>query len=111
MAGRNMDWSGLPAITVRAAPHRAQAAANAKMRARDDLARALNEAIEPMHCPACGIFQPEMVRLRKWYGKQYDPNKYASDRSTTYANAENTIEFYNQFMETWPYDLLRYSAK
>jgi hypothetical protein len=31
--------------------------------------------------------------------------------STTYANAENTIEFYNQFMETWPYDLLRYSAK
>jgi hypothetical protein len=89
----------------------AQAAANANMRARADLARALNEAIEPIHCPTCGIFQPDMVRLlRKRYGKQYDPNKYASERikgsiwdALRAANAENTVEAYTKFMETWPY--------
>jgi hypothetical protein len=90
------------------------AATNAKMRARADLARELNEAIEPWHCPACGIFQPDMVQLfRKRYGKQFDPNKYASDRigapgssiweALRVANEKNTIEGYTKFMETWPY--------
>jgi hypothetical protein len=97
------------------------AATNAEMRARADLARALNEDIEPWHCPACGIFQPDMVRLLcKQYGKQFDPNKYASQRigspgafagmvksapweALRAADAENTVEAYTKFMETWPY--------
>jgi hypothetical protein len=102
------------------------AAANAKMRARADLARSLNEAIEPRHCPVCGIFQPDMVRLfRKQYGKQFDPNKYASKRiigspgafagspfeALRAADAENTVEAYTKLMETWPYTLFLYHAK
>jgi hypothetical protein len=99
----------------------AAAATNAKMRAGTDLARALNETIEPWHCPACGIFQPDMVRLlRKQYGKQFNPNKYASERigspgafagmvksapweALRAADAENTVEAYTKLMETWPY--------
>src|SRR6266566_4721510 len=61
-----------------------EAAANARKRARDNLSRALNEAIEPIHCVSCGIFQPDMVRiLRERYGKRLDPNKYASERIIT----------------------------
>ena len=89
------------------------------MRARADLARELNEAIEPTHCPVCGIFQPDMVRLlRKQYGKQYDPNKYASERiavpimdALRAANAENTVESFTKFMETWPYVFFRSYAQ
>jgi hypothetical protein len=57
------------------------AAESAKTRARANLNRALDEAIEPVHCPTCGIYQPAMVRvLRERHGKQFDPNRYASAR-------------------------------
>jgi hypothetical protein len=88
----------------------AGAAASAKMRARATLNRALNEAIEPVHCPTCGIFQPDMERvLRERRGKRYEPNKYASERIAVpvadawrAACAANTMESYTKFMEVWP---------
>jgi hypothetical protein len=88
----------------------AGAAASAEMRARANLDRVLNEAIEPVHCPACGIFQPDMVRvLREQHGKRYEPNRYASERIAVpvasawrAACAANTVEFYTRFMEVWP---------
>jgi hypothetical protein len=44
----------------------AGAAAAAEKRARASLNRALDEAVEAVPCPACGIYQPDMVRaLRK----------------------------------------------
>jgi hypothetical protein len=88
----------------------AGAAAKAEIRARANLDRALNEAIEPVHCPACGIFQPHMVRLlRERRGSRYEPNKYASERIAApvadagrAACAANTVESYTKFMEVWP---------
>jgi hypothetical protein len=57
-----------------------------------------------------------MVRvLRDRYGKHLNPNKYASERvisipiedaikqALRVANAENTVESYTKFLETWPY--------
>ncbi|MGO9133903.1 MAG: hypothetical protein ACLP8A_07620 [Methylovirgula sp.] len=87
------------------------AAERAKERARVNLNRTLEEAIEPVPCPACGVvFQPDMVRiLHDRYGKQYEPNKYASERIAVpvvdawlAARAANTIESYTKFMEIWP---------
>jgi hypothetical protein len=88
----------------------AGAAASAKMRAHANLNRALHQAIEPVHCPACGIFQPEMVRvLRERHGKRCEPNRYAYERiAVTVANAwrvacaAHTKESYTKFMEVWP---------
>jgi len=88
----------------------AGAEASAKKRARDNLNRALNEAIEPVHCPACGIYQPDMVRvLQERRGKRYEPNKYASERIAVPARqawlaacAANTVKSYTKFMEVWP---------
>jgi hypothetical protein len=88
----------------------AGAAASAKIRARANLDRALIEAIEPVHCPACGIFQPNMVSvLRERHGKRYEPNKFASERiaipvadAWQAARAANTIESYTKFIEMWP---------
>ena len=88
----------------------AGAAASAETRARDNLRRALNEAIDPVHCPACGIYQPDMLRiLREQYGTLCEPNKYASERIAVpladawrAACATNTKEFYTKFMEVWP---------
>jgi hypothetical protein len=93
-----------------------EAAENARKRARANLRQALDEAIEPIHCVSCGIFQPDMVRvLRDRYGKHLNPNKYASERvisipieeaikqALRVANAENTVESYTKFLETWPY--------
>ena len=88
----------------------AGAAEDAKLRARDNLNRALSEAIEPVHCPTCGIFQPEMVEvLRQQYGKQYEPNKYASERlaipvATAWhlAREADSVEAYTKFLEVWP---------
>jgi hypothetical protein len=88
----------------------AGATASAQRRARANLNRALSEAIEPVHCHACGIFQPEMVEvLRQRYGKRYDPNKYASERvampATTawrLACKANNVDTYAKFMEVWP---------
>src|SRR5258705_2251354 len=36
---------------------------SAERRARANLVRALQEAIEPVHCPNCGMFQPNLVQL------------------------------------------------
>lgn len=88
----------------------AGAAVSAKARARANLARALDEAIEPAHCPTCGIYQPAMVGvLRERHGKQFDPNKYASARVAysaadlwRTARAMNTKEAYANFMVVWP---------
>jgi hypothetical protein len=88
----------------------AGAAASAKMRAHANLNRVLHQAIEPVHCPACGIFQPDMVRvLRERHGKRYEPNKYASERIAVpienawrAACAANTKESYTKFKEVWP---------
>jgi hypothetical protein len=90
----------------------AEAKANARKRAHANLTRALSEAVEPVHCPFCGMFQPDMVRvLREQHGKCYDPNKYASERiavpmmqALLAAGAENTVEAYTKFMEVWPTD-------
>jgi hypothetical protein len=88
----------------------AGAAAIARRRARANLNRALDEAIEPVHCPTCGIYQPAMVgALRERHGIQFDPNKYASERiagrvsaAWDAACAANTIAAYSKFMEVWP---------
>ena len=88
----------------------AGAAESAKTRARHNLMRALDEAVEPMHCPRCGIYQPAMVQvLRERHGKQFDPNKYASARIAypvadlwRTARAMNTKEAYTNFMAVWP---------
>jgi len=88
----------------------AGAEVSAESRARANLIRALDEAIEPVHCPACGIFQPDMVRvLREQRGTRYEPNKYASERIAApvadawrAACAANTVESYTKFMEVWP---------
>jgi hypothetical protein len=87
-----------------------RAAKSAKSLARVNLLRALDEAIEPVHCPRCGIYQPAMVRaLRERHGKQFDPNKYAFARIAypaadlwCTARAMNTKEAYITFMEVWP---------
>jgi hypothetical protein len=61
-----------------------------------------------------------MVRvLREQHGKRFDPNKYATDRIAVSiwdawraTLAENTVESYTKFIETWPYDtFLIWSAK
>lgn|SRR5262249_32988305 len=88
----------------------AGAAASAKRRAHANLNRALREAIEPVHCPACGVYQPDMVRvLRERHGKRCEPNKRASERITVPAATAfeaalktNTLESYTRFMEVWP---------
>jgi hypothetical protein len=58
----------------------------------------------------CGIFQPSMVRvLRERLGRQYEPNKYASERiavpvASAWSDAcsANTIQSYSKFIEVWP---------
>ncbi|MFZ1923967.1 MAG: hypothetical protein WAU57_20305 [Xanthobacteraceae bacterium] len=88
----------------------AGASASADARARANLVHALDEAIEPVHCPTCGIYQPDMVRvLRKRHGKRFDPNKYAAERIKYpvaslwhIARKMNTKEAYNRFIEVWP---------
>lgn len=89
----------------------AGAAAAAEKRARANLNRALDEAVEGVPCPACGIYQPDMVRaLRKSYGKNFEPNRYAADRIAVpmlaawqTARTINSKESYRKFMETWPF--------
>jgi hypothetical protein len=88
----------------------AGAEAIAKIRARANLSRALDEAIELVHCPACGIYQPDMVQvLRERHGKRYEPNKHASERIAVpvasawrAACATNTVASYTKFIEVWP---------
>jgi hypothetical protein len=88
----------------------AGAAEDARMRACANLKRALDEAVEPIHCPTCGIFQPHMVEvLRQRYGRQCKPNKYASERiaipirtAWRLACEANTVESYTRFIGVWP---------
>src|SRR5437764_12950459 len=81
--------------------------------ARDNLNRVLNEAIEPVPCPTCGSFQPTVVKaLRQQLGRRgrdYDPNKYASERIAIPASRAwraaceaNTVASYTRFMDVWP---------
>lgn len=86
------------------------AADDAKSRARANLIRALDEAVEPASCPLCGIYQPDMVQvLRDRLGKRFDPNKYAAER-IKYPAADlwraagriNTRDAYKRFIEVWP---------
>jgi hypothetical protein len=82
----------------------------AKNRARERLKRKLATAVEPVHCPRCGIYQTSMVKfLRRQLGSRYDPNKYARDRITVTdwdawqaASSANTVSAYTKFLETWP---------
>lgn len=88
----------------------AGAAVSADTRARSNLQRMLNEAVEPVPCPTCGIFQPNMVAaLRQQLGKQCEPNKYASERIAIPAASAwrdacsaNTVQAYRKFIEVWP---------
>jgi hypothetical protein len=83
---------------------------NAEQRARDHLQRRLATAVEPVHCPRCGIYQTPMVQvLRRRLGSRYNPNKYARDRITVTARdawqaacSANTVSAYTNFLETWP---------
>jgi hypothetical protein len=86
------------------------AAESAKTRAHANLISALEKAIEPVSCPACGIYQPNMEDvLRKRHGKRFVPNKYAAER-LAYPVAElwrvaqdiNTKDAYRKFIEVWP---------
>jgi hypothetical protein len=82
----------------------------AKERAHSNLVRTLDEAIEPVFCPVCGIYQPDMVHLLKnRLGPKCEPNKWASLRATIpwetawrEVRAADTIELYERFVEMWP---------
>ena len=82
----------------------------AASRARADLRARLENAIEAVHCPCCGIYQPNMVdALRRRYGRDFDPNKLAFARLKTplvaawrHARTVNSKESYKKFMATWP---------
>lgn len=88
----------------------AGAAEKARQRARANLDLALSEGVDPVHCPACGIYQPEMVQvLRKTLGKKFDPNNFAKMRLAISPQEAwrvmcevNTIRSCTNFMMTWP---------
>jgi hypothetical protein len=88
----------------------ASAARGARERADANLKRALDSDIEPAFCPACGIYQPDMVNLlRKRLGRKYEPNKWASVRTTIpwetawrEVQADDTLALYKRFVEIWP---------
>jgi hypothetical protein len=97
----------------------AVAEVSAKTLAQANLNRALAEAIEPVHCPARGIFQPDMVHvLCQRYGQQYQPNKHASKRiavlvETAWRSAceANNVEAYTKFIEVWPTSIFSWRAE
>lgn len=82
----------------------------AEERARANLLRALDDEIDAVFCPACGIYQPDMVNLlKKQFGSKCDPNKWASMRTTISwpvawqaVSAADTLEMYTRFCEMWP---------
>ena len=88
----------------------AGAARTAQKRAQINLMKTLEEAVDPVECPKCGIYQREMVSvLRKEYGSKLEPNQYAIMRTLApvadawaSACAENTKEAYQKFREVWP---------
>ena len=87
-----------------------RAAEDARRRAFINVSLALRDAIEPVYCPSCGVFQPDMVQeLRTKLGLSIDPNKYARERlvipfriAWQIAIAEDTPEAYRHFTEVWP---------
>jgi hypothetical protein len=86
------------------------AAAAAKRRARENLARALADAVEPVHCPTCGIYQPRMVAvLSRRFGRGFAANEYAGARvriplaeAWRHVTELDTPEGYQKFMQVWP---------
>ena len=82
----------------------------ADTRAREDLQKALRDAIEPVSCPVCGVFQEDMVSLLKSrLGGTADPNAFARERTLVPADVvwnaarkANTIEAYERFRIIWP---------
>lgn len=82
----------------------------AERRARKALEIAFAKAVEPVHCPRCGMYQPEMVgELERRFGVRFDPNEYADERVSTpfnviwdKTNAANTVEAFEHFMRVWP---------
>jgi hypothetical protein len=62
--------------------------------------------VRPVHCPVCGVYQPEMLRLLP---KRLDPNAWARFRVALspqdcwrIAYEANTIRAYENFMRIWP---------
>jgi hypothetical protein len=86
------------------------AALAADQRARANLARALDQDVEPVFCPVCGLYQPDMVALlRKRLGPKCDPNKYSSVRASVpvetawrEVRSANEISLYEKFIDIWP---------
>ena len=77
----------------------------AERRARKALQRAFVGAVEPVHCPTCGMYQPEMVpELERRFGVRFDPNEHAAERVTIPFNVlwKKMVETYEQFMRIWP---------
>ena len=87
-----------------------RAAEDARRRAHINVNRALRDAIEPVYCPSCGVFQPDMVEeLCKKIGPTFDPNKYATERleipfqsAWRKATTEDTPDAYRHLIEVWP---------
>jgi hypothetical protein len=82
----------------------------ARERASHHLSHSLDKAIEPVHCPNCGIYQPAMVKvLQKKFGKKYEPNAYAKlrvgftpEETLQAACTGNTLKSYKNFMAICP---------
>jgi hypothetical protein len=82
----------------------------AERRAKMALEKAFEIAVEPVHCPGCGMYQPDMVQeLRKRFRVKFDPNERAADRLAAPFNhaagravQANTIEAYEDLLRVWP---------
>jgi len=87
-----------------------RAAEDARRRAYINVALAIRDAIEPVYCPFCGVFQPDMVQeLRRTIGTTFDHNKYATERleipfhsAWQKAIQEDNPDAYRHFIEVWP---------
>lgn len=86
------------------------ARSRARTGANFNLELALKNAIEPVHCPRCGLYHPEMVQeLRRLYGRRIDPNRFANqrlalplERAWQLACSANTLEIYSKLIDIWP---------
>lgn len=82
----------------------------AERRARKALEIAFAKAVEPVHCPSCGMYQPQMVEeLRRRFGVRFDPNDCATERITVpfdlildKTRQADTVEAYEHFERVWP---------
>ena len=88
-------------------------------RAEGKAAFALAMADEPVPCPICGVYQPEMVEVfSERFGRNLDPNEFAKQRAGTTdqkawqkALAENTENAYSTFIKVWPHSSLTGNAQ